>query len=193
MVHPVTAQLESDRLVKTWRGHAEDPCVSTTLSCGQCRAPLRVEQDWCSLCYAAVEAEFDPLTAPLDEVVGRLEPVTPAEADAAAEADPMEAVAGASADRVSTPLIDRASIDRASIGRGPATPVETADQEQSAEVSDLDVMFSMLAAEHRRSDPAAGIAERLQDRSTRIAVMVGGTALVGVVVFLVLTVLGALA
>ncbi len=105
-----------------------------------------------------------------------------------AEADPMEAVAGVSADWVSTPLIDRASIDR-----GPATSGETADQEQSAEVSDLDVMFSMLAAEHRRSDPAAGIAERLQDKSTRIAVMVGGMAFVGIVVFLALTVFGALA
>jgi len=167
MVHPVTAQLESDRLVKTWRGHAEDPCVSTTLSCGQCRAPLRVEQDWCSLCYAAVEAEFDPLTAPLDEVVGR----------------------------DSTP--ERPDAPVAPVGPLPEAPASARSEPEleapGVEVSDLDVMFSMLAAEHRRSDPAAGIAERLQDRSTRIAVMVGGTALVGVVVFLVLTVLGALA
>jgi hypothetical protein len=71
-------------------------------------------------------------------------------------------------------------------------PVETSDRGPVAEVSDIDVMLSMLAAEHRQSDPAAGIAERLSDRSTRVAVMVGGTALIGALVFLVLTILGAL-
>ncbi len=137
--------------------------MSTTLSCGQCRAPLRAEQDWCSLCFASVETSFDPLTAPLDQVVGRAEvpelPVAPVE--------PLPAV----------PVIAEAEPDPV------ASPIE---------VSDLDVMFSMLAAEHRRSDPATGIAERLEDRSTRIAVMVGGTVLIGAVMFLVLTVLGAI-
>ncbi len=158
-------QLESRLAVKARPDHAEETCVSTTLSCGQCRAPLRAEQDWCSLCFASVETSFDPLTAPLDQVVGRAEvpelPVAPVE--------PLPAV----------PVIAEAD----------PTPDPVA---RPIEVSDLDVMFSMLAAEHRRSEPAAGIAERLEDRSTRIAVMVGGTVLIGAVMFLVLTVLGAI-
>jgi hypothetical protein len=65
------------------------------------------------------------------------------------------------------------------------------DEEPKQEVTDVDVMLSMLAAEHRRSDPSAGLAERLGDRSTRITVMVGGTILIAGIGFLVLTVLGA--
>lgn len=155
------SQLESAFAVKARPDGAEEPLVSTTLSCGQCGAQLRAEQDWCSLCYAGVEPSFDPLTAPLDQVVGR------AEASETPKPDPITEPA-------------------------PAAPVEAVPlDEPMADVTDLDVMFSMLAAEHRRSDSAAGIAERLGDRSTRIAVMVGGTALIGTVMFLVLTLLGA--
>lgn len=154
------SQLESAFTVKARPDGAEESLVSTTLSCGQCGAQLRAEQDWCSLCYAGVEPSFDPLTAPLDEVVGR------AEALEAPVPDPIEAA--------------------------PAAPVKALPlDEPMADVSDLDVMFSMLAAEHRRSDSAAGVAERLEDRSTRIAVMVGGTLLIGTVMFLALTLLGA--
>lgn len=160
MVQSVTAQLEGEVPVKTRPAPAEEMYVSTTLSCGQCGAPLRAEQDWCSLCYAIVQPEFDPLTAPLDEVVGQSGPVAPADAGPVAEPD----------------LVDGA-----------------AEAEQVVEAPDFDVMLSMLAAEHRRSDPAAGIVERLEDKSTRIAVMVGGMAIIGAVVFLVLTVLGAIA
>ena len=83
-------------------------------------------------------------------------------------------------------------------GSAPTCPVadvgrqKPAVDERPVEVPDVDVMLSMLAAEHRQSDPAAGIAERLEDKSTRIAVMVGGMVLIGAVVFLVLTVLGAI-
>lgn len=149
--------------------------MSTTLSCGECGAPLRAEQDWCSLCYATVAPSFDPLTAPLDEVVSRdVEPETvPAPEPPASAYEPES---------------DQLVIAVAELAPAPDPEPST----KPIEVSELDVMFSMLAAEHRRSDPAAGIADRLTDRSTRIAVMVGGTALIGAAVFLVLTVLGAL-
>ena len=136
--------------------------MSTTLSCAQCEAPLRAGQNWCSLCFANVEPAFDPLTAPLDEVVGRGE--APEPPDAPVETLPAPAVIARTGPEVE------------------ASPVE---------VSDIDVMLSMLAAEHRQSDPTAGIAERLEDRSTRVAVMVGGTVLIGAVIFLALTILGA--
>jgi hypothetical protein len=71
------------------------------------------------------------------------------------------------------------------------TNAEEADSAQG-EVTDVDVMLSMLAAEHRMTDPAADLAERLGDRSTRITVMVGGTILIAGLGFLVLTVLGAI-
>ena len=50
--------------------------MSTTLSCGECGTPLRADQSWCSLCFAQVSEAFDPLTAPLDEVLGQVEPAT---------------------------------------------------------------------------------------------------------------------
>ncbi len=174
------SQLESAFAVKARPDGAEETLVSTTLSCGQCGAQLRPEQDWCSLCYAGVEPSFDPLTAPLDEVVGR------AEAFEAPVPDPIESAPAAP---VGDLRLDGAS-DRLALSPL-EVPVDTADRGPMADVSDLDVMFSMLAAEHRRSDSAAGVAERLEDRSTRIAVMVGGTLLIGTVMFLALTLLGA--
>jgi hypothetical protein len=69
--------------------------------------------------------------------------------------------------------------------------IATQQEDAQQEVTDVDVMLSMLAAEHRQSDPSAGLAERLGDRSTRITVMLGGTLLIAGIGFLVLTVLGA--
>ena len=155
--------------------------MNTTISCGQCGAPLRAEQDWCSLCYASVEASFDPLTAPLAEVVGRAEAGDPPVADPVIESLVAAPVANVRLDRPSESLM-LTPLDESADGTG---------DESVEEVTDLDVMFSMLAAEHRQSDPTAGLADRLQDRSTRVAVMVGGTALIGGLIYLGLTILGA--
>jgi hypothetical protein len=102
--------------------------------------------------------------------------------DPVAESAPAEAVPDVRWDRTGETLLLPHLTDA-------ADPI---DDEPVVEITDLDVMFSMLAAEHRQSDPTAGIAARLQDRSTRIAVIVGGMALIGAVGFLVLTVLGAI-
>jgi hypothetical protein len=150
--------------------------VSTTLSCGQCGSPVRADQTWCSLCYARIEEEFDPLTAPLNVVMGRQE--------VPESQPPVEAP---------TP---RPEAPELVVQALPPTDVESPEESDStleaAEVSDVDVMLSMLAAEHRRSDPAAGLADQMTDKSTRIMVMVGGTLLIAGLVFLAFTVLGAI-
>ena len=173
MVLPGCSQPEMRLPVKPSPECADEWAVSTTLSCGECGAPLRPEQDWCSLCYATVKPVFDPLTAPLDDVIDVAAGLSaPSEPEFAAAPEPAS---------VPEPTIDVA------LPEDPPQP-----DEQKVEVSDVDVMLSMLAAEHRRAEPASGLAERLGDRSTRVAVMVGGTVIVGAVLFAVLTALGAL-
>jgi hypothetical protein len=51
-------------------------------------------------------------------------------------------------------------------------------------------MLSMLAAEHKAMDPAAGFMDRFEDKSTRVAIMVGGTVVIGALIFAGLTLLG---
>jgi hypothetical protein len=59
-----------------------------------------------------------------------------------------------------------------------------------AGLDDVDVMLSMLAAEHRQNDRSAALAERMSDRGVRMAVMFGGMLLVGAMAFFGLTALG---
>ena len=71
-------------------------------------------------------------------------------------------------------------------------PAEPGEPEVSPEVSDVDVMLSMLAAEHRQGDPTSRWAGSMDDKATRIAVMAGGAVLIAAVGFLLLTLLGAI-
>ena len=135
---------------------------------------MHAGQDWCSLCYAAVGPAFDPLTAPLDIVIG------------VADGD------GGSVDPGAMPPEVAPMSEPEQLADSPRPPEVDERKGPNAEISDFDVMVSMLAAEHRRSELASGLAERLGDRSTRIAVIVGGTVLVGSVLFAMLTVLDAL-
>ena len=138
--------------------------MSTTLSCAQCNAPIRADQGWCSLCYAKVESDFDPLTAPLDDVIGHDE-ASAAEESVPASDPPLQ---------LSEPVSDGT--------------VEELDDS----VSDVDVMLSMLAAEHRQTDATARFMGRMEDRATRITVMVGGSVIVAALCFAALTLLGAI-
>lgn len=72
------------------------------------------------------------------------------------------------------------------------TPAEPSEPESSVEVSDVDVMLSMLAAEHRQGDPTARWAGSLDDKATRFGVMAGGAVLIATIGFLLLTLLGAI-
>jgi hypothetical protein len=65
-----------------------------------------------------------------------------------------------------------------------------AEASTDAGLDDVDVMLSMLAAEHRQNDRSAALAERMSDRSVRMAVMFGGMVLVGALAFFGLTALG---
>ncbi len=150
--------------------------MSTTLSCGQCGSPLRPDQGWCSLCYAAIRPTIDPLTAPLEEVLGLEE----TEDQIVDEEPPSKIQPGV----------------HAGLGYESAVAVQPQpqpeDEAPAVDITEIDVMLSMLAAEHRQSEPVAGLAERLSDKPTRVTVMVGGTLLVGLVLFGILTALGAL-
>ena len=156
--------------------------MSTTVSCGQCGAPLRPDQAWCSICYAQVTEPFDPLTAPIEELLGQAAPVL-------APSDELAATA--------VPELTSVKEGLSESSWEPSTPSESVPSvpeadDGTSEVTDLDVMFSMLAAEHRRGDPTALFADRMEDKSTRIAVMVGGTLIVAVLAFVGLLVCGAI-
>ena len=59
-------------------------------------------------------------------------------------------------------------------------------------MTDIDVMFSMLSAEHRAMDRTSALTARMDDKSARVAIMIGGGLVIGAVLFLALTVLGAI-
>jgi len=156
--------------------------VSTTLSCGQCGTPLRADQSWCTLCYARIEDDFDPLTAPIELLMDPAD-VRPEQAPEPVTAThEVEAVDSWSA----TPVVPAAPMTPM------PTPAELEEPESSVEVSDVDVMLSMLAAEHRQGDPTARWAGSLDDKATRFGVMAGGAVLIAAIGFLLLTLLGAI-
>jgi hypothetical protein len=158
--------------------------VSTTLSCGQCGTPLRADQSWCTLCYARVEDEFDPLTAPIEQLM------EPHEAEGWRDSVP----AAASPETLQPPVVDpRSDAPADSVEPMPVPmPAEPGEPEGSPEVTDVDVMLSMLAAEHRQGDPTSRWVGTMDDKATRIAVMAGGAVLIAAVGFLLLTLLGAI-
>ncbi len=143
---------------------------STQLACSQCGALARPDADWCSLCLhplraPVVEAPLDPLTAPLDQLVG--EPV----AVPVAEPPPV-------ADHWASETTDPP---------GPVAPAPGPPDPDTVEV-----MLAMLAAETRNGDPVAPLAGRLSDKGTRVAVTIAGIAVMTVVSLAVLLVVGAL-
>jgi hypothetical protein len=144
---------------------------------------MRPDQSWCSLCYSRVVEAFDPLTAPLDEVLGQVESETQVDVAVTPPAEQPEE---------SFRELDIASA-RLTLTHGSAAEPPTGEGvEVPPGVSDVDVMLSMLAAEHKAMDPAAGLTDRLGDRSTRVAIMVGGTLVVGAFLFALLTLFGAI-
>jgi predicted amidophosphoribosyltransferase len=164
--------------------------VSTTLSCAQCGATLRPDQGWCSLCYAQVEAHFDPLTAPLEELEQR-ESVGSVQPDEQV-GQALETIDESQSTDFSEPLAPTPITEPApKPAFTSAEPVSTvAETSTGAGLDDVDVMLSMLAAEHRQNDRSAALAERMSDRGVRMAVMFGGMLLVGALAFFGLTALG---
>lgn len=183
----------------------------STTTCGQCGAPLRADQPWCSLCFARAPEAFDPLTAPLEELTapGERPDPQPAPAHATTVGRGRHSADAARAAHP-TPTSRSAEVDlppaEGQLWQPPswmALPQDTsgvaeplaagpAEDDTESEVTDIDVMFSMLSAEHRATDPTAGLADRLDDKSTRMAIMIGGALIVGAVLFMAFTLLGAI-
>lgn len=149
---------------------AERIGVSTSVQCPGCGAAVRPDAAWCTLCYTSLRADFDPLTAPIDEVLGQIEPNPPSRTN-----ETSESIAAVPTDSVAETEL--------------ATRVDEVDSTR-AELSDVDVMLAMLAAEHRQTEKAAELAEQLSDKGTRTMVMIGGTVVIALVLFVLLLVAG---
>jgi len=65
-----------------------------------------------------------------------------------------------------------------------------ADDAAPQEISDVDVMLGMLAAEHRQSERTSDLAAQLNDKGTRTMVMIGGAAVIGMVLFVLMAIAG---
>jgi len=160
--------------------------VTAPLACPQCAAALRSDAAWCPLCFTRIESGFDPLTAPIEEVLSggggtatMTQPVQSAP-DALSEprTQPVEHMVPPQLEPVADPLTD------------PLAGGTDPDAVEGGEISDIDVMLAMLAAEHRQADPSTEILDRFGDKSTRMVIMVAGTLVVGVVCLGLLALLG---
>jgi len=156
--------------------------VSLSQECPRCGATAPLDAAWCSLCLERFDRpedvgpadqadRFDPLTAPLEQLS---QPASP----------------GVSEDRLAAP----AEPDRpAPQPTGEVAPERAADPAVAAGTgADVDTMLVLLAAEHRSQDPLAGLAHRMDDRTTRTMVIAGGAVGLAVLLFAVLAVLSLL-
>jgi len=173
--------------VKDYCIHAESTGVSAGNACPQCGAATRPDAAWCSLCFAQLAGGFDPLTAPIEEVLGLTEGTTKTLTPPVAHED-IETYAPEVSRHVADPITtdDLASGSLIPIA-GPAQSPEVED-----DLTEVDVMLAMLAAEHRQTDPTVKVLDRLGDKGSRVLIIISGTAVVGAVVLLSLTILGAL-
>lgn len=164
-------------------GRKGDVSTSTSphaVRCPRCSAHVRTGSDWCTLCYAdlrpappvaepvaAVDAE--PLAAPVEPVdLPRAEVVEPAEAVAAAPAAP--------------------------VGRGKHAKKAQSDA-VAAPPAEVEALANQLLAELAVSEtknPLGPLASHLDTPAKRVGVMVGGTVAGICLLFIVMTILGAI-
>lgn len=190
-------------MVKVPGVYAEGSGVSAGNVCPQCGATTRPDAAWCSLCFAQLAGGFDPLTAPIDEVLGHSDgatktatpPVVHEDIETYVDEVPRQVVdpittadlAAGSPVPMRDPLQDPLQVPVRDLVP-PAAPTPEVDEE----VTEVDVMLAMLAAEHREQDPTAKVLDRMGDKSSRVLIIISGTAAVGAAVFICLTILGAL-
>ncbi len=156
--------------------------MTDALTCPQCGAVARSDAAWCSLCYAQLVADFDPLTAPLEELLsqGNGTAVMTQQAPAPAAQTPEVPEWDTPAETPAPSYDPPAAISE--------DPVESTD----TQISDVDVMLAMLAAEHRQAEPTSALAERLGDKGARVLLIVGGTVAIAAVAFVLMALLGTL-
>jgi len=143
---------------------------SAQLACPQCGAVTRPDAAWCSLCLT-----------PFGPVADTVEP--PEQTATEVDVDPLTA-----------------PFEQVVAGSVPAAADDSEEDSPSGEVPQtmpdddtIDALLAMLAAEHRDTDSAAPILGRFEDKSTRVAVAIGGILVITALGFLALTVLGLLA
>ena len=157
--------------------------MTDALTCPQCGAVARSDAAWCSLCFAQLVAGFDPLTAPLEELLGEVNgtAVMTQQAPAPETWSP------------ELPVWENSAETEAQSYNPPAAIAEEPAASTDSEISDVDVMLAMLAAEHRQAEPTSELADRLGDKGARVLLIVGGTVAIAVVSFVLMAVLGTLA
>jgi hypothetical protein len=180
-VGPIAAWAVKDR-----GDHAESTGVSAGNACPQCGAAARPEAAWCALCFAKLAGGFDPLTAPIEEVLGQSEGTTKTVIPPVVH-EPIETYVSEVSRHVEDP------VTTAEVAIGPSTSASDVNQAVAGEdLTEVDVMLALLAAEHRQDDPTAAWADRFGDKGVRMVIIMGGTAAVAAICFVVLTVFGAL-
>jgi len=165
--------------------------VSAVNACPQCGAATRPDAAWCSLCFAQLAGGFDPLTAPIEEVLGQSEGTTKTVTPPVVHEDIHEDIETYD---VAAPRHVADPITTAQVAVGPAVEplVDVNGSTAGAELSEVDVMLALLAAEHRQGDPTGAWADRFGDKGVRMMIIMGGTAAMAAICFVVLTVFGAL-
>jgi hypothetical protein len=136
--------------------------TSSDLRCPSCGAQARPEADWCTLCYKALRPSVEQPTA----------------AQPAPSLSRGRHAKGASDESPTT------SYDAAGAGR------DAADTGEAKVLPNVDAMLAQLAAESRTS--LTSMPGRLGTGPTKIAIITGGVVAVGIVAFIVMTVVGAL-
>ena len=169
--------------------------MSAGNACPQCGATTRPDAAWCSLCFAQLSGGFDPLTAPIEEVLGQSAGTTKTVTPPVVHED-IETYAPAEPRHVADPI----TTDEVRVG--PTAPAKvapnvglSADLNGSVaqeDLSEVDVMLALLAAEHRQGDPTVAWADRFGDKGVRMMIVVGGTAAMAAISFVILTIFGAL-
>lgn len=173
--------------VKDRHVNAESTGVSAGNACPQCGAATRPDAAWCSLCFAQLTGGFDPLTAPIEEVLGQSEGTTKTVTPPVVHED-IETYAAEASSHVADP------VTTAEVAGGPsvAPPDDSNSPVVGEDLTEVDVMLALLAAEHRQDDPAVAWADRFGDKGVRMMIIMGGTAAVAAICFVILTIFGAL-
>ena len=155
--------------------------VTGPMTCTRCSAVVRPDDVRCPICYAHLADGFDPLTAPIEDVLRQGGGTATLTQYVQPVADPALDHPPAVVARPTEPTLEiAASVEQPSV------------EQPSVELSDVDVMLAMLAAEHRHGDSSAQIVDRLGDKNARIVIMIGGTVVISILCFVVLSLLGSL-
>jgi hypothetical protein len=185
--------------------------VSVLQDCPRCGAMLRPDASWCSLCFARFDEPalteppavvLDPATAaawldatPLGDEVGTpappvAEPFDPLTAPLEVLTAPQEAPAPAAAVRPPVPEpVGSDAVPEPQPALDPGLPVEL----PAVDGYSVDTMLTLLAAEQRQQDTLTTWADKMNDKPTRLLVMVGGIVVLSIGLFCALAVLSFLA